>query len=185
MEDAAEVGAALVLHHQEGRAVLPRADLEDARHVLAREASDRARLAEEACLVAAARRAQDLDRHAPAEHLVPGQDDDAHPAAPERALHPVFPAEDRSRRERRRLARSRCCGRRGRLLDGGELARHLACVARAARRILAEHRRDQRLERGRDLGPELARRGRLLQQDLAEDRLGVRAREGRLAGEAF
>ena len=93
VEQVREVGALEVLHHHVRRAVVERADVEDARHVLALEADRVARLAEEAALVIgrADLVAHELQRDHLTELEVASGDDVAHATLAEDALDPEFP----------------------------------------------------------------------------------------------
>ena len=102
---AREIAALEVLHHHVRRAGLERADVDDARDVLALDLRRGARLAGEARDDLGVRRGlrqEELERDALAELEVHRRDDDAHPAAAEDALDPVLAGED--------VARSRSAG---------------------------------------------------------------------------
>ena len=114
-QDLAEVAALEELHHHVRRARIELSDVEHPRDVLALQLHGRPRLANESLRrVAADERvvAHELDRHELIELLVPGGDDDAHPADAEDALHPVLACQQVSRSHRSRAGIVHYCIRR-------------------------------------------------------------------------
>ena len=96
-EDALEVLAIEVFHHDVRRAVRERADVRDARHVLAVDLRGRARLAREArgeVGLGGAGGEEELESDALLELEVRRGDDDPHASHPEQALDAVLPRDD-------------------------------------------------------------------------------------------
>jgi hypothetical protein len=96
-DEGREIPSLEVLHHDERRAVLERADVEDPRNVLAFELGRCARLARESCDESGALehlRKEKLESDRAIEKDLRGGDHDAHTTGAERPLDAVFPAHE-------------------------------------------------------------------------------------------
>src|SRR5262249_21129810 len=111
-----EVLALEILHRNELRAILERAEIDDARHVIAADLRDGTRLTLEArhrVLVLERLGTQDFYRDTLPIIDARRDDDDAHPARAQRAFDAIFAGDQRAIREFGRLTRrtaSACLG---------------------------------------------------------------------------